>query len=103
MSEPAEKLGLNPDAGRTRRSPLRRLMRRQRTKLTLAAYAGSALLLISALLLAEATDRPLAYFTREPVEAVRRSGELCDSYACSYAGYVAVLTALVSFAACLSC
>jgi hypothetical protein len=68
-----------------------------------AAYAGTTLLILATLALAGVTDRPLAYFTREPVEALRREGELCSSFSCSYAGFLSNVGVLVVFAACVCC
>jgi hypothetical protein len=68
-----------------------------------ALYLATAGLLGLVAVAARAVDKPLGYFTREPVEAVSQAGELCSGAECSYAGFVSNVGILIGCAAAVSC
>lgn len=68
-----------------------------------ALYAATALVLGMAAAVAEIAGKPLGYLTREPAEAVSRSGELCSGVECAYAGALSSFGVLVGCAAAACC
>ncbi len=64
-------------------------------------YVVAAGVLGAVVLASAVTDRPIAYFTREPATAVSESG--CDDVACSYVGFLSNLGVLVWAAGAVTC
>jgi hypothetical protein len=76
---------------------------RGRARIMGVLYAATVAVLGITALAARAADRPLGYLTREPVEAVSRSGELCSGLECSYAGALSNLGILIGCAGAAVC
>ena len=89
MPAPARTAPLVPQSGRLRALAL--------------LYAATAALLGLAALAAQAAGKPLGYLTREPVEAVSQSGEICSGAECSYAGLVSNVGVLIGCAGAVTC